>query len=196
MNLDQKLISSEKYNFPQKGTAIYIQYHKTKIGELILGSYENKLCLLDYRYRRMRQTVDKRMQRGLNAKFIEEDNEVLQKTRTQVDEFLAGARKEFDIPLLTVGTEFQKTVWKALMDVKYGETSTYLELAKKINNPKAVRAVASANGANSIGLIIPCHRIIGSNGDLVGFAGGLPAKKRLLKIEKENSDYIINFDIL
>lgn len=196
MNLDQKLISSEKYNFPQKGTAIYIQYHKTKIGELILGSYENKLCLLDYRYRRMRQTVDKRIKNGLNSEFIEEDNEVLQKTRTQVDEFLAGARKEFDIPLLTVGTEFQKTVWKALMDVKYGETSTYLELAKKINNPKAVRAVASANGANSIGLIIPCHRIIGSNGDLVGFAGGLPAKKRLLKIEKENSDYIINFDIL
>ncbi len=199
MNLDQKLISSEKYNFPQKGTAIYIQYHKTKIGELIIGSYENKLCLLDYRYRRMRQTVDKRIQRGLNAKFIEEDNEVLQKTRTQVDEFLAGARKEFDISLLTVGTEFQKTVWSALMDVKYGETSSYLELAKKINNPKAVRAVASANGANSIGLIIPCHRIIGSNGDLVGFAGGLPAKKRLLKMENEYSeysDYILNFDIL
>ncbi|MBW2367207.1 MAG: methylated-DNA--[protein]-cysteine S-methyltransferase, partial [Deltaproteobacteria bacterium] len=95
-------------------------------------------------------------------------------------------RKSFDIPILMVGTDFQKSVWRALMKVPYGVTSTYLELAKDIDNEKAVRAVAGANGANSIGLIIPCHRIIGSNGELIGYGGGLPVKKRLLKLERTN----------
>ncbi len=83
-----------------------------------------------------------------------------------------------------VGTDFQKSVWNALIKVPYGTTSTYLQLAKDINNEKAVRAVANANGANSIGLIIPCHRIIGSDGELVGYGGGLSIKKRLLSIEE------------
>jgi methylated-DNA-[protein]-cysteine S-methyltransferase len=83
-----------------------------------------------------------------------------------------------------VGTDFQKRVWEALLRVPFGTTSTYLQLAKNIKNEKAVRAVASANGANSMSIIIPCHRIIGSNGKLVGYAGGLPIKKQLLKLEQ------------
>ena len=166
---------------------INIQYHKTKIGELIVGSFDNKLCLLDYRYRRMRKTVDKRVQRGLGAVFLEKDDDVLKETRKQIDEFLEGERKEFAIPLMTIGTDFQKAVWNALTKVKYGTTASYLDLAKAIGNEKSVRAVAAANGANAIGLIIPCHRIIGSDGKLVGYAGGLPVKKRLLKLEKEHS---------
>jgi methylated-DNA-[protein]-cysteine S-methyltransferase len=83
-----------------------------------------------------------------------------------------------------VGTDFQKSVWEALMKIPYGKTASYLDIAKFINKKKAVRAVASANGANSISLIIPCHRIIGSNGELVGYGGGVPVKKRLLKIEQ------------
>lgn len=162
---------------------INIQYYKTKIGELILGSFEGKLCLLDFRYRKMRKTVDDRIKKGLNAIFFVHDDEILKKTREQLDEYLNGYRKEFDIPLLMVGTDFQKSVWVALMKVPYGTTTTYLQLAKNINNEKAVRAVAGANGANSIGLIIPCHRIIGSDGELVGYGGGLPVKKRLLKLE-------------
>ena len=126
----------------------------------------------------------------------------METTREQLDEYLNGDRKEFDIPLLIVGTDFQKNVWNALMKVPYGVTSTYLHLAKDINNEKAVRAVASANGANSIGLIIPCHRIIGSDGELVGYGGGLPVKKRLLKLEHtknvlsddEKYDFIGNKD--
>ena len=165
---------------------INIQHYKTKIGELILGSFENNLCLLDFRYRKMRKTVDNRIENGLKAGFVEKDDEVLEKTREQLDEYLNGDRKEFDIPVLMVGTDFQKSVWNALMKVTYGFTSTYLQLAKNINNEKAVRAVAGANGANSIGLIIPCHRIIGSDGELVGYGGGLPVKKRLLKLEKNN----------
>lgn len=166
---------------------INFQYYKTKIGELILGSFDKKLCLLDFRYRKMRTTVDNRIRNGLNAEFIEQDDKILEKTREQIDEYLNGGRNKFDIPLLMVGTDFQKNVWNALMKVPYGATSTYLQLAKDINNEKAVRAVASANGANSIGLIIPCHRIIGSDGELVGYGGGLAVKKRLLKLERNNN---------
>ncbi len=166
---------------------INIQYCKTKIGELILGSFDKRLCLLDFRYRKMRGTVDNRIKNGLKAEFLEQDDEILEETRKQVDEYLNGDRKGFDIPLWMVGSNFQKSVWNALMKVCYGATSTYLQLAKDINNEKAVRAVASANGANSIGLIIPCHRIIGSDGKLVGYGGGLPVKKRLLKLEQDNS---------
>jgi len=170
---------------------INMQYHKTKYGEFIIASFDEKLCMLDFRYRRMRITVDNRIKKGLNAEFIEQDDEVLQKTRMQLDEYFSGERKEFDIPLLTVGTDFQKSVWEALVKVSYGTTSTYLQLSKNIDNEKAVRAVANANGANAIGIIIPCHRIIGSNGELVGYAGGLPIKKRLLKLEQSlfTTDY-------
>ena len=163
---------------------INIQYHKTKIGELILGSFDARLCLLDFRYRKMRKTVDGRIKNGLKAEFVEQNDEILEKTRKQLNEYLNGDRKIFDIPILMVGTDFQKKVWTVLMGTPYGTTSTYLQLAKKINNGKAVRAVASVNGANSIGLIIPCHRIIGSDGELVGYGGGLPVKKRLLNLEQ------------
>ena len=170
--------------------SINIQYYKTSIGELILGSSNQKLCLLDYRYRKTRQRVDNRLQKGLMANYIEKDDSLLFETRTQLDEYLSGIRHDFTIPLQMVGSEFQKSVWKALLKVPYGATSTYSNIAKNINNTKAVRAVASANGANSISIIIPCHRIIGSNGKLVGYAGGLPVKKKLLSLE--NNDDLFN----
>jgi methylated-DNA-[protein]-cysteine S-methyltransferase len=163
---------------------INIQYCKTKIGELILGSFEGKLCLLDFRYRKMRKSVDERIKKGLNAKFLENNTEIIEKTRAELDEYFHGNRKEFDVPLQMVGTDFQKSVWEAILRVPFGTTLTYLQLAKNIKNEKAVRAVAVANGANSMAIIIPCHRIIGSNGELVGYAGGLPIKKRLLKLEQ------------
>jgi len=163
---------------------INIQYFKTKYGEFILGSYDEKLCMVDFRYRKMRKTIDNRIKKGLNAEFIEQDDEILQKTRVLLDEYFNMQRKEFDIPILMVGTDFQKSIWEALIKVPYGTTSTYLQLAKEIGNEKAVRAVANANGANSIGIIIPCHRIIGTNGELTGYAGGLPLKKRLLELEQ------------
>ena len=163
---------------------INIQYYKTKYAEFILGSFENKLCLLDFKYRKMRTTVDNRLKKGFKAEFVEQDNEILKETRKQLDEYFNMTRKEFEIPLITVGTDFQKSVWEGLQNIDYGTTSTYLELAKNIGNEKAVRAVANANGANSIAIIIPCHRIIGTNGELTGFGGGLPLKKRLLELEQ------------
>lgn len=166
---------------------VTVQFYKTKIGELILGSFDNKLCLLDYRYRNMRNAVDTRIKKGLDAEFVEGNCNIIKQAKTQLDEYLNGERKEFNLPLLLVGTEFQKSVWESLMTVPYGVTSTYLELAKSIDNEAAVRAVASANGANSIALIVPCHRIIGSDGQLVGYGGGLNVKKRLLSLESNNS---------
>jgi len=165
---------------------IHIQYYKTKIGNLVLGCFQDRLCMLDFRYRKMRNSVDKRIKQGLNADFIERDDDILQKTRQQIDEYLSAHRKQFDIPILMVGSDFQKQVWQQLMRVSYGQTASYSDLAKRINHEKAVRAVASANGANALALIIPCHRIIESNGGLGGYGGGLSVKKRLLKIEVGN----------
>jgi len=93
-------------------------------------------------------------------------------------------RKEFDIPLLTIGSPFQKSVWEGLVKIPYGDTNSYAQLAKNIQNEKAVRAVANANGANAIAIMIPCHRIIGSDGSLTGFGGGIPLKKKLLELEQ------------
>ena len=162
---------------------INIQYYKTSVGELLLGSFEDKLCLLDYRYRKMRSSIDKRIQTAAKASYVEQSDEVIDAAKQQIDEFLSGNRTTFGIALMMFGTDFQKRVWNALLEVPYGATSSYLQLAKSINNEKAVRAVASANGANAMSIIIPCHRIIGSDGSLVGYAGGLPAKKRLLNLE-------------
>ena len=162
---------------------ISIQYYKSPVGEILLGSYDGKLCLADWKYRRMRTAIDARIQKGLKAEYVEQGSEVIEKTIVQMQEYFAGEREVFDIPLLMVGTDFQRSVWDGLIKIPYGTTASYLELSKNIGNEKAVRAVASANGANSISIMIPCHRIIGSNGDLVGYAGGLPAKKKLLELE-------------
>ena len=167
----------------RKLNQISIQTYKSPIGEILLGSFDGKLCLADFKYRRMRTSIDNRIQKGLKAEYVEQHSEVIEETIKQLREYFAGERKEFNIPLFTVGTAFQKSVWEGLIKIPYGTTASYLELAKKIGNEKAVRAVASANGANAISILIPCHRIIGSNGDLVGYAGGLPAKKKLLELE-------------
>jgi methylated-DNA-[protein]-cysteine S-methyltransferase len=162
---------------------IHIQYHKTNLTEFIIGSYQNKLCLLDYRYRKKRDAVDNRIQKHLNATYVEQTSEVIEACKKQLDEYFNMERKVFDIPLLLAGSAFQKSVWEALLQIPFGKTVSYLELSKNIGNEKAVRAVANANGANAISIIVPCHRIIGSDGSLTGYAGGLNVKKRLLEIE-------------
>ena len=101
----------------------------------------------------------------------------------QLREYFAGQRADFDLPLAPEGTEFQRTVWRNLQDIPYGETISYGELAKRVGNPKASRAVGAANGQNPIPIVIPCHRVIGANGKLTGFGGGLPTKEALLALE-------------
>jgi len=165
-------------------TAINIQYFKLPYAEFVLGTYQNKLCLCDFRYRKMRTAIDKRIQTALGAVFIERNDALLVRAKRQLSEYFFGERSTFDIPLLTVGSDFQRSVWHALENVKYGETASYLDLAKSVANEKSVRAVGHANGANALAIFIPCHRILGNQGKLVGYAGGLPLKQRLLSLEQ------------
>lgn len=139
--------------------------------------------MCDWRYRKNRDAVDARIQQGLKAEYLEHEDVVLEKTQQQLNEYFNHERKVFEIPLLMVGTPFQKSVWKRLLKIPFGQTASYLELARATGNTKAVRAVASANGANAHSIIVPCHRIIGSNGKLVGYAGGTETKAKLLGLE-------------
>ncbi len=163
---------------------INIDYFSTVYGELILGSYDNKLCLCDWRYRKNRMTIDNRLNRLLKADFVEKADPVIRQAKQELKDYFINKRKKFETPLLTAGTNFQKQVWKALIKVPFGKTSSYLQLTEKLGNPKVVRAVANANGANALSIFIPCHRIVGHNGKLVGYAGGLEAKESLLALEK------------
>jgi methylated-DNA-[protein]-cysteine S-methyltransferase len=131
----------------------------------------------------MRNAVDSRILRGLNAEFIESDLPVLEETKRQLEQYFRAERKQFELPLLLIGSDFQKRVWDQLLLVGCGATASYLDLAERMGNKNAVRAVASANGANAIAIIVPCHRIIGSKGELVGYAGGLKVKEKLLSLE-------------
>jgi methylated-DNA-[protein]-cysteine S-methyltransferase len=162
---------------------ILIKNYKSPMGQLVLGSYQNQLCLCDWKYRKMRQAVDDRIKNGLKAEFEDGEAEVLDNAIHQLKEFFDRNRETFDIPFLLIGTPFQKTVWATLQDIPFGKTASYLDLSRNLGNPDAIRAVASANGANALSILIPCHRIIGSDGSLVGYAGGLDAKKKLLMLE-------------
>jgi methylated-DNA-[protein]-cysteine S-methyltransferase len=121
----------------------------------------------------------------VRARATKEDptHPVLVETQRQLEEYFAGTRKRFDLPLDFVGTEFQKRVWSELLAIPYGETRTYGEIAGKLGDPNRMRAVGAANGRNPISIIAPCHRVIGADGSLTGFAGGLKAKAHLLNLE-------------
>lgn len=114
-----------------------------------------------------------------------EEVPLIKEAAKQLTEYLQGKRQTFDVALHAEGTEFQKNVWRALTNIPYGETRSYADIAEKIGNPKAVRAVGMANHNNSIAIIVPCHRVIGKNGSLTGYAGGLSLKQKLLHLEQE-----------
>lgn len=111
---------------------------------------------------------------------------MLERTRAQLEEYFAGARREFELPLDPRGTDFQRSVWRRLLQIPYGETTTYGALARELGDPGASRAVGLANGSNPIPIVIPCHRVIGANGSLTGFGGGLPIKQALLELESKS----------
>ena len=122
--------------------------------------------------------------RAIDPSWRPDTGGVLTSVRNELDEYFAGKLRRFTTPVIFEGTAFQRQVWTELCRIPYGETISYMELAKRIKNPKAVRAVGLANGANPIAIIVPCHRVIGANGALTGFGGGLPTKRALLELEK------------
>ena len=162
---------------------VNIQYYDSPCGELILASAGDELCLCDWNGMPCAERNKRRLARLLNAEFVAQSSAVLEQTKRELDEYFAGRRKTFDVPLHPVGTDFQKRVWQALLEIPYGETRTYKEIARRVDNTKGVRAVAGAIGANGISILIPCHRVIGSGHSLTGFAGGLDAKRLLLETE-------------
>ena len=166
-----------------KKNIVKTKRYESPCGTLLLGSFNDKLCLCDWQVEKHRDHVDKRLKRVLQADFEDSSSAVIEKAIVLLDEFFAGKRKKFDLPLLFVGTNFQKKVWNELLKIPYGKTVSYGERASRIGMPRAVRAVANANGANAISIFVPCHRVIGSDGSLTGYGGGLAAKKKLLDLE-------------
>lgn len=170
---------SDNHNIP----VIIIRDYDSPCGRLRLGSFNGQLCLCDWLTGKNNESIYSRVRKELGAEFAEGNSVCLDNTVRQLDEYFAGKRRNFDIPLLFIGTGFQKSVWEKLMEIPYGTTESYAGLARRLGNPKAIRAVANANGANPISIFAPCHRIIGSDGTLTGYGGGLPVKEYLLQLE-------------
>ena len=167
---------------------IAVQTYSTDYGQLLLGAIDGTLCLCDWVDRARRSAVDDRLRRILKAEYIYRDCSFLKQVNGQLEDYFNGRRSVFSIPLRFAGTEFQKRVWSELLRIKYGTTISYRDLAERIGHPQAVRAVASANGANGLSIIVPCHRVINANGALGGYAGGVDAKEQLLLLEQTNSN--------
>lgn len=157
--------------------------YESPCGTLMLGSLGDHLCLCDWQGEKNRDHVANRLRRLLDTNFIDGTSAVIDTAIVQLDEYFAGQRKEFDIPLLFAGTDFQRKVWDALLSIPFGQTISYSEMARQIEMPKAIRAVANANGANAISIFAPCHRVIGHNHTMTGYAGGIAAKRYLLALE-------------
>ncbi|WP_420604287.1 bifunctional transcriptional activator/DNA repair enzyme AdaA [Flagellimonas sp.] len=166
---------------------ILINRLTTPIGPMFICATEKGVCLLEFVDRKMLETEFKDLQRLLNAQIIAGENRHTKQAKKEIREYFDQTRKHFQVPLHTPGTEFQQTVWNKLRQLPYGKTMAYGQLAQNLGNPKAVRAVASANGHNRVAIMVPCHRVIGANGQLTGYGGGLERKRWLLNHEKSTT---------
>jgi len=176
--------------------SIKITRYLSPVGEMMLGACGDGLCLCDWATNNRREIIDRRIQQHLKSKYEEGTSEVIERAIGELDEYFSGVRHSFDIPLVFTGSEFQCAVWSELMKIPYGTTISYGELARRINKPKAVRAVAAANAANPISILVPCHRVIGSDHTLTGYGGGLAAKKSLLDLETSDMTRTLDFQNL
>ncbi len=175
--------------FFRKGEApvIMVTRISTPLGPMLAGATQDGICLLEFVDRRMLEAQMSRLKKSLKADLIPGQSKHFNVLKAQLEEYFSGERREFSLPLVIDGTPFQKKVWSCLQTIPYGETRSYKEQAIAVGNPQAVRAVARSNGDNRIAVIIPCHRVIGSNGELIGYGGGLWRKQYLLNLESENA---------
>ena len=160
---------------------------ETPLGTMLICATNQGICLLEFTDRKMLETELKSIAKLLNATIIQGYNKYFDTLEIELQEYFDGKRKEFSVPLHTPGTGFQNKVWATLQLIPYGQTKSYKEQAITIGNPESVRAVANANGMNRISILVPCHRVIGSDGQLTGYGGGLWRKKYLLELEEKNS---------
>ena len=166
---------------------IFLNHIDTPVGKMRIGASDEGICLFDFQYRKSIDSIMKRIKTLSGKKFTEGEHPYFKLLEQQINEYFLGIRKEFDLPLHLVGTPFQKSVWEGLLQIPYGETRSYKQQSIFLGNEKAIRAVATANGENGIAIIIPCHRVIGTNGSLTGYGGGLQRKKWLLDLERKYS---------
>ena len=157
---------------------------ETPLGTMIACANENGICMLEFSDRKALPTELKEISKHFDANIVQGENPHFKTLEKELEEYFEGKLKDFTVPLAPVGTDFQKKVWEILRTIPYGTTRTYQQQADILGNPKAVRAVANANGLNKISIIIPCHRVIGSNGTLTGYGGGIWRKQKLLELEK------------
>ena len=166
---------------------ILINRLTTPIGSMFIGATEQGLCLLEFTDRKMLETEFRDLQKALNAEILIGENKHIQQGKQELQAYFNGERTLFEVPLHTPGTPFQQAAWKALLTIPYGTTTTYQNQAEKLNKPNAARAVARANGFNRLAIIVPCHRIIGKNGNLTGYGGGIERKQWLIEFERKKS---------
>lgn len=164
-------------------TLIRVDRLATPLGPMLVGATDTQLCLLEFVDRRMLPAQVQRLRRRLGAAFVPDRNSIIDQTEGEISDYFDGSRQDFTVPIVTPGTEFQEAVWAALTRIPYGRTVSYRDLAEEVGHPGAVRAVGTTNGLNALAIIVPCHRVIGADGKLVGYGGGLWRKKRLLELE-------------
>ena len=168
---------------------------ETELGIMIAGAVDEGICLLEFSDRRMLNTEYKVLEKYLQTTVEEGENKHFKTLINQLKEYFEGTRKEFSLPLVIPGTDFQQAVWKELMKIPFGTTRSYQEQSEALGKPESIRAVANANGMNRISIVIPCHRIIGSDGKLTGYGGGLKRKKWLLDHEKKHSGQSVELSL-
>lgn len=166
-------------------TIVNIAHIDTDLGPMVAIATDRGICMFEFADYKLIDLELRQLREQFKVSFAQADNPHFETLRKQMGEYFKGERKEFDIPLDLVGTEFQKAVWLSLLQIPYGCTTTYGKQAELIGKPSSVRAVANANGKNKISIILPCHRVIGSDGSLTGYGGGIERKKKLLDFEKE-----------
>lgn len=159
---------------------------QTPVGNMIAAASDDGICLFDFEFRKSIDAIKHRISSTLNADFQEGYHPYFDLLKTQIREYFDGTRKNFDLPLHLVGTDFQKRVWKQLIEIPYGSVSTYKKQAIALGNEKAIRAMAKANAENGLAIIVPCHRVISEAGHLTGYGGGLPKKKWLIEHERKH----------
>ncbi len=169
---------------------------KTSIGIMMFGSTTQGLCLMDFKYRKSFPRIINQIKNYYGKNISYGTTDIIELAEEQLKSYLEGKLTSFTVPLDIKGSEFQLKVWKALLDIKYGETVSYMDITQKIGRPGAVRSVGNANGQNGIAIIVPCHRVVGSDGALIGYGGGLPIKKKLLKLESGEKGKFISQDLM
>ena len=168
--------------------AINFAWIETPLGPMIAGANDAGLCVLEFTDRRMLEHQLATLRKRFRAAFVPGDHAHLTRLRDELREYFAGTLRTFTVPLAAPGTPFEERVWRALLDIPYGETRSYADIAREVGSPAAVRAVGRANGMNRIAIVIPCHRVVNKNGELGGYGGGLWRKRRLLHLESRTPE--------